>query len=116
VFIERFYKKLSKCNYKSEIVIKLKKRLEKNKDKLFTFIDYDGIPWNNNNAEHAIKAFAFLRNVIGGKSSKNGINEYLILYSICQTCKYKGISFLVFLRSGEKDIGTFIHKHAKRRK
>ena len=30
--------------------------------RLFTFLAYDGIPWNNNNAEHAIKAFARLRN------------------------------------------------------
>jgi hypothetical protein len=26
--------------------------------KMFTFLDFDDIPWNNNNAEHAIKAFA----------------------------------------------------------
>jgi hypothetical protein len=37
---------------------KYKQRFEKNRDKLFTFLRYDGVPWNNNNAEHAIKAFA----------------------------------------------------------
>ena len=26
-----------------------------NMARLFTFLDYDGVPWNNNNAEHAIK-------------------------------------------------------------
>lgn len=116
VFIKRFYKTLCKCTYKSEIAIKYRNRFEKNKDKLFTFIDYDGVPWNNNNAEHAIKAFAFLRNAIGGKSSENGISEYLILYSICQTCKYKGISFLEFIRSEEKDIDAFIQKRFKKNK
>ncbi len=30
-------------------------------NKLFTFLDYDGVPWNNNNAEHAIKHFAIFR-------------------------------------------------------
>jgi hypothetical protein len=30
----------------------LKKRIEKNRDKLFTFLDYNGVPWNNN-AEYA---------------------------------------------------------------
>src|SRR5437870_7381247 len=108
VFVERFYKGLSKRNYQSEIAIYYQKRFDKNRDKLFTFLDYDGVPWNNNNAEHAIKAFAALRRVIGGTSTEKGIREYLTLLSICETCKYKGVSFLKFLRSGENDIDTFI--------
>src|SRR5712691_7852194 len=87
-----------------------KKRFEKNQGKLFTFLDYDGIPWNNNNAEHAIKAFASLRKVIGGVSTEKGIREYLTLLSICETCQYKGVSFLDFLRSGEKDIDVFMKR------
>lgn len=110
VFVERFYKELWKRDYQSEVAIKYKKRFEKNRDKLFTFLDYDGVPWNNNNAEHAVKAFAMLRNVIRGSSSDKGIRDYLVLLSICETCKYKGISFLDFLRSGEKDIEVFIKK------
>lgn len=112
-FVERFYKKLSKSDFKTEIVVKYKKRLEKNRAKLFTFLDYDGVPWNNNNAEHAIKAFAMLRNVIRGASSEKGIREYLTLLSICETCKYKGVSFLDFLRSGQKNIDEFIKKGAR---
>ena len=116
VFVERFYKELSKRCYQSEIAIYYKKRFEKNRDKLFTFLDYDGIPWNNNNAEHAIKAFAALRKVIGGVSTEKGIREYLILLSICETCKYKGIDFLDFLRSGENDIDDFSRRRPKCRK
>ena len=48
----------------TEVGLALKKRIEKNRDKLFTFLDYDGVPWNNNNAEHAVRAFTRLRNVI----------------------------------------------------
>jgi Transposase IS66 family len=95
------------------LAVYYKKRFEKNRDKLFTFLDYDGIPWNNNNAEHAIKAFARLRRGIGGTSTEKGIREYLTLLSICETCKYKGVSFLQFLRSGEKDIDAFIKKGAR---
>ncbi len=108
VFVERFYKELSKRDYQSEIAIYYKKRFEKYQDKLFTFLDYDGVPWNNNNAEHAIKAFASTRKVIDGTTTDKGIREYLILLSTYQTCKYKGVSFLKFLRSGEKDIDAFI--------
>jgi len=56
----------------------------------------DGVPWNNNNAEHAIKAFARLRDVIAGTSTKKGIEEYLTLLSNCQTCEYTGLDFLKF--------------------
>jgi hypothetical protein len=65
------------------------------------------VPWNNNNAEHAIKALADLRNVIGGTSSAKGIHEYLVLLSVCQTCKYKGVDFLEFVRSRERNVDSF---------
>jgi Transposase IS66 family len=113
MFVWRFYEALSRRDYQSEIADYYKKRFEKNKNKLFTFLDYDGIPWNNNNAEHAIKAFASLRKVIGGVSTEKGICEYLTLLSVCETCKYKGVSFLEFLRSGESDIDVFIQKGAR---
>jgi hypothetical protein len=56
--VDRFYRMLQKRDYQTEVGRAYKKRFEKNRDKLFTFLDYDGVPWNNNNAEHAIKAFA----------------------------------------------------------
>jgi hypothetical protein len=48
----------------------LKKRIEKNRDKLFTFLDYNGVPWNNNNAEYALRAFTRLRNVMTTSTPK----------------------------------------------
>jgi len=111
---QRFFKNLLNREYKTEIAIKYQKRFEKNQEKLFTFLDHDGVTWNNNNAEHAIKAFAKLRKVIGGTSNERGIREYLILLSICQTCKYKGVNFLDFLRSGIKDIDEFVKQSIKR--
>jgi hypothetical protein len=50
---------------------------------------------------------ATLRKVIGGSSTEKGIREYLVLLSICETCKYKGLDFLDFLRSREKNIDAF---------
>jgi len=105
--VERFYRQSSRTSYKCEAALKLKERFERNRDKLFTFLNHDGVPWNNNNAEHAIKAFARLRRVIEGLSTPKGIEEYLILLSVCQTCKYMGVDFLDFLRSGETDIHAF---------
>ena len=114
-YVRRFYRELSRLNLGSEVSRKYKERFERNSEGLFTFLRYDGVPWNNNNAEHAIKAFAMLRQVIKGVTSENGIKEYLILLSICQTCKYMGVDFLDFLRSGEKDIHTFAVSHRGRK-
>jgi predicted RecB family nuclease len=105
--VKRFYRQLSESNLQSETAAKLKERFEKNEDKLFTFLKFDGVPWNNNNAEHAVKAFAALRNIIGGVTTEKGLRDYLVLLSICQTCKYIGVDFLGFLRSGEEDIHDF---------
>jgi hypothetical protein len=104
---KRFYRQISESNLQSERAAKVKARLEKNRDKLFTFLNYDGIPWNNNNAEHAVKPFAKLRHIIGGVTTEKGLREYLVLLSISETCKYIGADFLDVLRSGEKDIHAF---------
>jgi hypothetical protein len=106
--VEWFFRNLSRQDYQTETVAKWKKRFERNSTNLFTFLDYDGVPWNNNNAEHAIKAFAMLRRNFDGLSTEKGIRDYLILLSICQTCKYSGLDFLDFLRTGEKDIDRFL--------
>jgi predicted RecB family nuclease len=87
----------------TEAGLALKKRIEKNRDKLFTFLDYNGVPWNNNNAEHAVKAFTRLRNVMNTSTPK-GHREYATLLSIQQTLRYRGIGFLEFMRSGRMEI------------
>ena len=113
--VDRFYKELLHLDLMTETAIKIRERFEKNRDKLFTFLKYDGVPWNNNNAEHAVKPFAMLRNIIKGVTTEKGLREYLILLSICETCKYRGLDFLDFLRSGEKDIDVFTASRQKRR-
>ncbi len=114
--VERFYRHMRRTTYQSEAALKCKERFEKNRETLFTFLNHDGVPWNNNNVEHAIKAFARLRRAIEGLSTPKGIEEYLILLSVCQTCKYMGVDFLDFLRSGEKDIHAFAESRRKRKR
>jgi predicted RecB family nuclease len=112
--VDRFYRHLEFSDYQSEVALKCKDRLERNRYTLFTFLNYDGVPWNNNNAEHAVKAFARLRDVIAGTSTERGTDEYLTFLSICQTCKYSGLDFLDFLRTGEKNIDRFLATKKKR--
>jgi predicted RecB family nuclease len=112
--VDRFFKHLNNWDYQTETARKCKTRLEKSRGGLFTFLDFDGVPWNNNNAEHAIKAFALLRRDFSGVATEKGIRDYLILLSICETCKCKGVSFLDFLRSGGKDIDVFVESKLRR--
>ncbi len=95
----------------SEAVRKLKKRITKYRRNLFTFLDYDGIPWNNNNAEHAVKHFAKYRRLANGRFTEHGLRDYLKLLSVYETCKYKGVSFLEFLLSKERDIDSFAEQN-----
>ena len=111
--VTRFYDALLCRKYNTELAEKVQTRLKRNRDKLFTFLDCDNVPWNNNNAEHAVKSFAALRKVIGGSTNERGIRDYLILLSICQTCTYRGIDFLDYLRSGERRIDDNTGKRAR---
>ena len=73
------------------------------------------MPWNNNNAEHAIKQFAYYREHTTGMLRETGLRNYLVLLSICQTCRYKGVSFLQFLLSKSRDVDMFCkRKHWQR--
>jgi hypothetical protein len=75
------------------------------------------VPWNNNNAENAIRRFAYYRESTPGCLKETGLRDYLTLLSIYQTCRYKGVSFLKFLLSGERDVDAFCdHPRRKRRR
>jgi Transposase IS66 family/RNase_H superfamily len=112
IAVEKFYAYLDRAEFTSDSAVRWQQRFQKNRDKLFTFLRYDDVPWNNNNAEHAIKAFAGLRDVIAGSASKEGLDDYLTLLSVIETCKYQGIDVLDFLRSREVDPGS--HPHISR--
>ena len=81
-----------------------KQRFQKTGAKMFTFLEYDGVPWNNNNAEHAIKRFAKYRRVFDGLFTEDSLNEYLILASVLNTCEFNNLNVLTFLLSGEKSL------------
>jgi len=111
--VTRFYDALLCQKYNTELAQKAQERFKKNRVRLFTFLDHDNVPWNNNNAEHAIKALAALRSVINGTTTERGIRDYLSLLSIYQTCVYREIDFFGFLRSGEKKIDGYGGKQGR---
>jgi predicted RecB family nuclease len=95
----QFLTEVSSTNYSSEYAKKYKKRFEKSGQKMFTFLDHDGVPWNNNNAEHAIKVFARHRRYTGAMSTEHTLREYLTLATVFETCEFNNINVLQFLLS-----------------
>jgi predicted RecB family nuclease len=114
--VAEFFRALSARSFRSEATQALQERMVKYQDKLFTFMRYDRVPWNNNNAENAIKRFAYYREDTVGVMKEEGLNDYLVLLSIYQTCRYKGVSFLKFLLSEVRDLDAFCARKRTRRR
>src|SRR5829696_7737105 len=51
-----------------------------------------------------------------GVMKEAGLSDYLVLLSIYQTCRFKGLSFLKFLLSKERDIDAFCARKRTRRR
>lgn len=112
--VDSFYRKtidsgVSQC----EMTAIYQKRFARYRESIFTFLDTDGLPWNNNMAERAIRHLAIQRK-ISGSFSASGADEHLRLLGLSQTCRFQGKSFLRFLLSGEKDVDQYRTKHGYR--
>jgi len=95
--VARLLRSVEKARYWSPIATKYQERMGKYGSRLFTFLDYDGVPWNNNNAEHAMHSFARVRRFSDGKFTEASIREYLVMLSVTETCKYQNVDTLEFL-------------------
>ena len=99
--VRRFLKSVVSNSVSSPIAAKYKKRFEKSGEKVFTFLDHDGVAWNNNNAEHAIKRFAKYRRNVDGYFTERSLQEYLVLATVFETCEFNNLNVLKFLLSEE---------------
>jgi predicted RecB family nuclease len=105
--VARFYDKhITGKEYTSEAVRTYQKRFERYRESLFTFLTLDGIPWENNMGERAIRQLAVQRK-ISGTFFKRVAPQYLLLLAISQTCRFQEKSFLKFLLSKETDLDSF---------
>jgi len=92
--VDRFYdKNIYDRSFYSDLATKCQKRFERYRDSLFTFLEYDLIPWNNNTAERALRYFSVQRK-ISGSFFESGASSYLTLFGIVKTCRFQGKSFL----------------------
>jgi hypothetical protein len=105
--VEKFYKRnIEQKAYSFEVTSRYQKRFMRYKNSLFTFLEEDGISWNNIIAERAIKPIAIQRK-ISTVFWEKGASKYLLLLGIAQSCKLQNKPFLKFLTSQEKDIEKF---------
>ena len=102
--VTKFLERACFAEFSSEVADKYKKRFEKSGCKMFTFLDHDGVPWNNNNAEHAIKLFAKYRTRTGARFTEGTLKEYLVLATVFETCEFNNVNVLKFLLSQESTL------------
>jgi predicted RecB family nuclease len=99
--VVRFLDSVTSTDVLSPLANKYKKRFQKSGEKMFTFLDHDGVSWNNNNAEHAIKRFAKYRRDADGRFTERTLQEYLVLATVLETCEFNNLNVLKFLLSKE---------------
>ena len=69
---------------------RLIKRLRRHQEDLFTFLDKDGVPFENNHAERSIRPAVILRKNSYGNRSEQGADCQAVLMSIFRTLKQRG--------------------------
>ena len=112
--VDRFYKAVvegPECGW--ELVERYKKRFTRYRESLFLFLTENGIPWNNNMAERALRHLA-VQKKISGCFVGSGAADYLRLLGICQTCRFQDKPFLQFLLSGKTRVDDFKSRRRRR--
>jgi predicted RecB family nuclease len=104
----RFMDNVGSGCYSSEIAQKYQKRIRKYGERLFTFLNHDNVPWNNNNAEHALKKFRKFIKLSDGLFTDRTFSEACVLLTVLETCDFNNINKLDFLLSGQHGIGAII--------
>lgn len=114
-FVDRFYRQsIEGVTWVSDIIQTYQKRFLRYRESLFLFLSENGIPWNNNMAERAIRQLAVQRKISGSFFVK-GATDYLTMLGIAQSCRFQDKSFLRFLLSEKKDVDAFTDRKRRRR-
>src|SRR5258708_26595575 len=72
----------------------VQKRLHKQRDHLFTFLDHDGVDATNNLAERQLRPAVIARKISCGNKTPKGARTWQILTSLAATCAQRTTSFI----------------------
>ena len=112
--VDNFYTRMIvDKQYKSDLVNTYQKRFARYRESLFTFLEQDGVPWNNNAAERAIRPFAIQRDA-STPFQATVLRNYLVMLGIRQTCRFQNKSFFKFLFSERTDLENFQNRSRRR--
>jgi hypothetical protein len=75
----------------------VRKRLFKQRDHLFTFLDHDGVEPTNNLAERQLRPAVIARKISCGNKTPKGAQTWQILASLAATCAQRATSFIAAL-------------------
>jgi len=72
--------------------------LIENEEKMWTFVDHEGVEPSNNAAERALRCAAIWRRLCFGTQSESGSRFVEVALSVWQTCKLQGRNSYDYLR------------------
>jgi transposase len=75
----------------------VRKRLYKQRDHLFTFLDHDGVDATNNLAERQLRPAVIARKISCGNKTQKGARTWQILASLAATCAQRATAFIAEL-------------------
>lgn len=82
----------------NEILKEIIAKVERQRPRILTFVEYDDVPCHNNFAEGLIRKAVVKRKISYGSKSHQGAQAYAILLSISETCRLRKISFIDFMK------------------
>ncbi|MGI0069797.1 MAG: IS66 family transposase, partial [Nitrosopumilaceae archaeon] len=90
--LERRIGRLIHKKYTNKHCMRFVKRLRREKEMLFTFLDIKS-DYHNNAAERAIRPNVIIRKITNGHRSDDGAISHKILMSVKETCRLRGLNF-----------------------
>jgi transposase len=90
--LEERLKELHEADYADADALRLAKRLERYRDDLFTFLDREGVSFNNNHAEREIRPAVIMRKNSYANKSEDGAEVQAAMMSLYRTLKMRGHS------------------------
>lgn len=82
-----------------EIEDKVRRRLKKQQDHLFVFLDHEAVPATNNRAERRLRPAVIRRKLSSGNRTPRGAEAFERMASVLETCVQQGRSIVEYLRA-----------------
>ena len=78
--------------------IRISKELRKRHDMLFTFMEFEDVPWHNNDAERAIRQGVLHRKISGGRRTWECAEVFEVILSVYETSKKREQRFMGMIK------------------